>query len=270
MSDERSLARARAEELLGLLKRGAEFTKELLQENEKLRSQIVSADAETRAAAPKDFDKIRAELLQRIQGLEQEQKSTLERLSELEDENQEFARRFVEVEQENNNLANLYVASFQLHSTLSVNEVLRNIVEIVINLIGAEKFAIYVLDDNTDRLEAVAAEGEDVSAFPKLTLGSGVIGSAVKEGKTVCQETAQGDDLGSPLVCIPLRIDERPIGGIAIYQLLQQKDRFTPLDHELFNLLGGHAATALFSSKLYSQSERKRHTMQGLLELLTR
>ena len=59
------------------------------------------------------------------------------------------------------------------------------------------------------------------------------------------------------------------LGAIAIYRLLQQKDGFTPLDHELFNMLGGHAATALFAAKLYSQSERKLNTIQGFIDLLT-
>ena len=57
-------------------------------------------------------------------------------------------------------------------------------------------------------------------------------------------------------------------GAIAIYGLLQQKDGFTPLDHELFTLLGGHAATAIFAAQLYSQSERKLNTIQGFIDLL--
>ena len=40
------------------------------------------------------------------------------------------------------------------------------------------------------------------------------------------------------------------------------------MDHELFTLLAGHAATAIFSSKLYSTSERKLITLQGFLDML--
>ena len=67
---------------------------------------------------------------------------------------------------------------------------------------------------------------------------------------------------------IPLHIQRQPIGAIAIFSLLQQKEGFTALDHELFNLLGAHAATALFAARLYSQSERKLNTIQGFLDLL--
>ena len=77
-------------------------------------------------------------------------------------------------------------------------------------------------------------------------------------------------DFEAPIACIPLRVQEQSIGAIAIYKLLQQKERFTPLDHELFTLLAGHAATAIFSSRLYAQSERKLNTIQGFIDLLTK
>ncbi|MDW7983608.1 MAG: hypothetical protein RMK16_02830 [Acidobacteriota bacterium] len=51
--------------------------------------------------------------------------------------------------------------------------------------------------------------------------------------------------------------------------LFVQKDSFSALDHELFSLLAGHAATAIFSARLYTQSERKLTTLQSFLELLT-
>ena len=55
-----------------------------------------------------------------------------------------------------------------------------------------------------------------------------------------------------------------------VFGLLAQKDGFTAIDHELFNMLGGHAATAIFAAKLYSQSERKLNTIQGFIDLLTK
>jgi GAF domain-containing protein len=75
-------------------------------------------------------------------------------------------------------------------------------------------------------------------------------------------------DYTRPLVCIPLKIKEHVIGVIAIYKPLIQKQAFTDVDYELFSMLAGHAATALFSSKLYSQSERKLTTTQSFLDLL--
>jgi hypothetical protein len=248
MSKEHGGVFARGEEFLKLFSRGAEFTKEILTENARLRSRLTRIEtAQTSAAQdPDDWEKLREELIGRIETLQVERDGVLERLREVEGENQHFAERYVEVEDENNALANLYVASFQLHSTLDLPEVLKIILEIVINLIGAEVFAVYVVDEKTNRLEAVASEGQPLGAFPAVPTGSGVIGTSVASGDTWC-----GDARGS-------------------YSLLQQKERFTPLDHELFTLLAGHAATAIFSSRLFAHSERKLSTIQGFIDLLTK
>lgn len=203
-----------------------------------------------------------------------EYESILRELRSAESKNLEDAKRYVEIEEENNNLANLYVASYRLHSSLDVDEVLKTIVEIVSNLIGAEVFAVYVCDVSSDMLGAVASEGEPLSAFPTLKLGEGLVGRSVLEGEIVLGDpSAPGkspSNGGEPVVCVPLRVDDRPVGAVAIYKMLQQKDSFSSLDDELFALLAGHAATAIFASRLYSQSQRKLSTIRGFIDLLSR
>jgi len=272
MSKERGGVFGRGEEFLKLFSKGAEFTKELMQENERLRRSLVQLEMQHSSAAqnPDDWEKLRHELAERIENLQAERDHALERLREVESENHHFAERYIEIEEENNALANLYVASFQLHSTLDLSEVLKIILEIVINLVGAEVFAIYVVDEKANRLEAVASEGAPLRSFPRVALGSGVIGSSVASGDTFCGDSRGPEDAEAPIACIPLRVQEQSIGAIAIYKLLQQKERFTPLDHELFTLLAGHAATAVFSSRLYANSERKLNTIQGFIDLLTK
>jgi hypothetical protein len=272
VSDEKKEVFKRAEEFLGLFSRGAEFTKQLLQENERLRMRVTEVEERQNYAAQDgaEWGKLREELLERIAGLENEKQDVLDCLRAVEEENRHFADRYLEIEEENNNLANLYVASYQLHSTLDLSEVLKTIIEIVINLIGAEVFAVYVLDEKTDQLSPVASEGNALSVFPRVPMGSGVVGESVESGETVCGDALLSDDLERPIVCIPLRIEERPIGAIAIFRLLAQKDAFVPLDHELFTLLAGHAATSIFAAQLYGQSERKRNTIQGFIDLLTK
>src|SRR5438876_474446 len=103
-------------------------------------------------------------------------------------------------------------------------------------------------------------------------LGEGVLGEVAKTGESyyVNQDIEGGKvTLEKPLAAVPLKIKEHVIGLIAIYRLLQQKDSFSAVDYELFSLLAAHAATAIFSSKLYSQSERKLNTIQSFLDLLT-
>src|SRR5216684_6920601 len=240
----------RAEKFLELFNKGKEFTEELLRENQRLRYRLATIEGEV--------------------------KQLEERFHEIEAENKDFAARYVEIEEQNNNLANLYVASYQLHSTLDFREVIQIVQEIVINLIGAEAFAILLLDEKTNELKTIASEGEDVMPGTdaiSVRLGDGVLGNVAKTGESyyINQDMEDGGKvtLEKPLAAVPLKIKEHVIGLVVIYKLLQQKDSFSAVDYELFSLLAAHAATAIFSSKLYSQSERKLNTIQSFLDLLT-
>ncbi len=273
--DERSIF-SRAEEFLSLFRKGAEFTQEILKENERLRYKIVQLEEElknVRKGGTADHAAIDRGLIKKVEELEREREEILRKIQEVEAENKDFAQRYVEVEEENNNLANLYIASYQLHSTLDFKEVLQIILEIIINLIGAEEFGVLLLDEKMKALTAVAMEGIDLKKFPVIMLGQGSIGKVAKTGENYFSNplSAGGStNFLDPLVCIPLKIKDTIIGVIVIYKLLQQKHAFTPLDHELFTLLAGHAATAIFSSKMYSELQRKHHTIQGFINLLTK
>lgn len=273
-SDEEKDTASRADDFLQMFKKGAEFTQDLLKENERLRFRIVKLEEALKdkghEVSSESVDT--AELMRKIEALELEKEEILGRIKTVEEENQSFANRYIEIEEENNMLANLYIASYQLHSTLDFKEVLQIILEIVINLIGAEEFGVLLLDEKTNQLEPVASEGLETSEMPSIAVGKGIIGESVKNGENYFIETMEGyqRDFEKPIVCIPLKIKEHVIGVIVIYKLLIQKDQFTNVDYELFTLLAGHAATAVFSSRLYSDSERKLSTIQGFIDLLTK
>ena len=137
---------SRAEKFLELFNKGKEFTEELLRENQRLRYRIASLETDQVTASSDELQRLRAE----IQQLTDENRRIAQRFREVEEENKDFANRYIEIEEQNNNLANLYVASYQLHSTLDFREVIQIVQEIVINLIGAESFAILLLDEETD------------------------------------------------------------------------------------------------------------------------
>ncbi len=263
----------RAEEFLQLFKKGAEFTQDLLRENERLRYQLlqVQETAEPPVSAAPGTEEL-TRLHQKIRDLEKDKLEILERVKQVEAENIDFAKRYVEIEAENNQLANLYIASYQLHSTLDPTEVLQIISEIIINLIGAEEFAILLLDEKSGRLQGVAAEGLETDQIPAVMLGEGIIGQAAQTGENHFVADIEGYqyDLNHPLVTIPLKIKDHVIGVIVIYRLLVQKHRFAEVDYELFTLLAGHAATAIFSSNLYAESNRKLSTIQGFIGLLSK
>jgi hypothetical protein len=176
--DEDKDAVNRADEFLQIFKKGAEFTQDILKENERLRFRLVNLEESLKAKGGSlavETPETLA-LMKKIAALETEKAEILGRVKLVEEENQGFANRYVEIEEENNMLANLYIASYQLHSTLDFKEVLQIILEIVINLIGAEEFGVLLLDEKTNRLEPVASEGVAVSELPSVSIGKGIIG----------------------------------------------------------------------------------------------
>ncbi len=268
----------RAEELLAarreflqIFKRGAEFTEELLKENERLRFRV--AELELRGPQANRDDQLVKELMEKVQRLEGERNQLLRRFQEVEAENKDFASRYVEIENENNNLLNIYVASYQLHSTLDFQEVLQTIVEIVLNFVGAERFCIGLIEEKTLEFKPLVSEGIPREQFAGLSTTGGIVGKVIASGEphfvAEVEDASHKVDIATPKVCIPLKIKERVLGVILIYGFLEQKKRLAHVDYELFTLLAGHAATAIFSAKLYTESKRKLNTIQGLIDLVT-
>lgn len=259
-------------EFLQIFKRGAEFTEELLKENERLRFRVAELELRSPRETRGDAELAR-ELMDKVQRLESERQELIRRFQEVEAENKDFASRYVEIENENNNLLNIYVASYQLHSTLDFQEVLQIIVEIVLNFVGAEKFCIGLVDEKTLEFRPLVAEGVPRDDFSTLSTSTGIVGKVISSGEPhFVGEVDQAEgalDLAAPKVCIPLKIKERVLGVILIYGFLEQKKRLAHVDYELFTLLAGHAATAIFSAKLYTESRRKLNTIQGLIDLVT-
>jgi putative methionine-R-sulfoxide reductase with GAF domain len=257
----------KGQDILQIVSKAKEFTEELLKENERLRFKIASLEAAGGALA--SDERLQA-LQRRVHELEEKLAEIEARYRKVEEENKEFADRYIEIEEQNNNLANLYVASYQLHSTLDFKEVVRIVQEIVINLIGAEAFHILILSERTGQLEVESSEGQ-APARTSVPLGDGYIGRAAQSGENFFAENVarrEPSPFEEPIAVIPLKIKDSAIGVISINKLLVQKTAFTTMDYELFTLLAGHAATAVFSAKLYSTSTRKLSTLQGFLDML--
>lgn len=249
--DENTGPTQRAEEFLQVFKRGAEFTQDLLKENERLRYQVLKLEKSVvhgEQGADVDF------LKDRIGELESEKQEILDRIKLIEQENQNYDNRYSEIEAENNLLANLYISSYQLHSTLEISEIIRIIQEILLNLVGVEQFSIMLLDEDQQSLRPLVVEGADSGLVSQVRIGEGIIGAAAQSGeRRLLNPDESADVFVEPPVIIPLVVGQDIIGVINIYKLLQQKDSFSDIDEELFNLLGAHAATAIFTAMLHME-----------------
>jgi transcriptional regulator with GAF, ATPase, and Fis domain len=272
MEKEENEIQKRADDFLQIFRKGEEFTQDLLKENERLRYRVLKLEEELRM--PQRSVETYNSLTETLRQVREERNVLLDRYKEAEQENNGFAARYLEFEKEHNNLANLYVASYQLHSTLDFKEVLHILVEIIINLVGSDRFAVMFFDENAEELSVAASEGFEDLRFDRVKVDDGgIIAQVAKTGESYYEpdlENFMSDSEFDPIACIPLKVGHRVIGAIAIFSLMEQKKKkLTRVDYELLSMLAGHAATAVFSSKLYSQSERKLSAIQGSIDLLS-
>ncbi|MEM7349663.1 MAG: GAF domain-containing protein [Acidobacteriota bacterium] len=243
------------------------YVEDLLAENEKLRRQLAANQDETcslrRAAEQADAS---ARLLREELDRERQERSALrDHLAEVEDESRSFSERYVHVEQQNNDLANLYVAGYRLHGTLERSEVLAAIQEIIINLVGCEELAIFETDVESAALRLIGSFGIDAEVFGRIALtpGAGIIGHVAASGEAYLMggvERASRSPLDEHLsACIPLRVEDRVCGVIAMFRLLPQKEKgLGALDLEMLDLLSAQAGTALYCTELHARRELTR------------
>jgi nitrate/nitrite-specific signal transduction histidine kinase len=257
-----------AEDFLQVFKKGVQFTEELLDENERLRVRVVQLEEENHALAAQKMDSQPfQELLDQIKSMGGEGDRLLERFSAVESESRDFKRRYQEIEEENNRLANLYIASFQLHSTLDLAEVVRVAFEIIVNLVGSMDFTLFIKEGS--KLVPVCSQGRDLAGLPLITIGKGIAGKSAQQGILyISGDEMTEASLQEPKVCVPLLMEGKLLGLIVIFSFLDHKTCITELDRELFNLLGGHAATALYSARLNADSKTINRDAASYIKIL--
>jgi hypothetical protein len=251
---------AEREQFIRTFSKGAQLTKEFLEEYDAMQVQLHALREENgrlRAAVEAD-DAIR-ELIKKIESLELERNELLSQHKRIEEVTSDFNERFHEMENDFANLANLFVASNSLHSSLSPRAVTRRVKEVLEQLVGAEQFGIYLAVDEGRTLVPIALAGLGSSPPSAEALGSGTVGEVARSGAAHIDDEcdpSQGT-LDNPPAVFPLQIDDNVVGVVAIFRCFGQKTRFSTVDFELFKLLGQHAAAALMSSALFAQAERK-------------
>jgi GAF domain-containing protein len=172
-----------------------------------------------------------------------------------------FGARFHEMEEELSKLANVYVASYQLHSTLSVVRVIQHLKELLQQLVGADRYAVYMADPARKNLLLVASEHLDEKKHARISLNADDASTAERVFLTGQAHVTEGPLSKSnerhPAAVLPMHFDERVVGVIAIHTVFAQKPSFGPVDFELFKMLGAHAASALAGALLYAAADAK-------------
>lgn len=240
------------------------YIQKLLDSNDRARRKVAVLESEhaalerERLAAREEIVSLREQLAR----CRDDHAELQARLSEVENDSRSFADEYLQLEKRNSNLVNLYVASYGLHGTLDRDAVLRNIREIVVNLIGSEELVVLEVDDGN--LRAVDSFGVDEEAWAGLRPDDGLIGRVVAGGEPWIEGRSDDSERTAAeehlTACIPLRVAGRVFGAVVIFRLLPQKSSgLVDLDYELLDLLAAQAGTALFCSTLFA-----RHGTEGV------
>jgi GAF domain-containing protein len=177
------------------------------------------------------------------------------RLAEQQAAHRRSLERITLAEEQATRLTRLYVSTLRLHEARAPEQVLEALQEIAANLIGSEELALFRLEPGSHTLVKRCSLGLPAEHLRTVELGQGPIGQAALSGETYVAPVPPRVGQGAPeqvSACVPLRLEGRMYGALALFHLLPQKQRLDDTDRELLELLAEHAAPALYRAELYA------------------
>ena len=165
-----------------------------------------------------------------------------------------------EEEMGNDQLKMIIKAAELVNSTIKIDEVLKNIVEVATDLTNAERGTLYLVDREKAELWSLIAMGSERKEI-RVKLGEGLSGFVAKTGEILNIKDARRDprwrsdfDKSSGFVTknvltFPIKNNKEEI--IGVLQLLNSRNgEFSSLDEELLNAMSIHAALALQNAEM--------------------
>ncbi len=169
-----------------------------------------------------------------------------------------------------------------INSTLNLEPLLHNIIQIATDLTTTEASSILLLDKKTGELHfeiATGVKGQEVKPIV-VPLENSIAGSVVKEGKPLLipdvrkdsRHYHQGDDMTQfstrSILGVPLRVKDKVIGVLEVLNKMDDEE-FTQNDVETLNILAAQAAIAIENARLFQQSDLLSEVVHELRTPLT-
>ena len=175
---------------------------------------------------------------------EEEIRFLRERLTTVTEESRQLSTRYVELEQQNSDLIKLYVAHARLQGATSRQEAMAALHEIVLTLIGSERFA--VLEPVAGQLRVTSSFGITALTPEQLPGAVARVRDAARTGALFVAPRDSADNECQLTACVPLWSPAGVKGVIAIYELLPHKVWLDQLDFALLDLLTSLGGRALY------------------------
>jgi signal transduction histidine kinase len=173
----------------------------------------------------------------------------------------------------------LFAASVAVTSELSLDVLLRRLVETAAELTGARYAALGVIDAGGSQLEQFITHGIDAethAAIGSLPRGRGILGVLIRDAKPLRLHDLAEDprSVGFPpahppmrsFLGVPIMLRGVAYGNLYLTEKQGGED-FTEEDEELVTLLAGQAAVTIENARLYEASIRWSRQLQSLEEV---
>ncbi len=157
----------------------------------------------------------------------------------------------------------LYEISRSLMTTIDLDTLLDQVVELAIRETGADRASL-MLEENGE-LHVVAARGlpRDIMRTARTRVGEGIAGWVAQHGEPLLldKQVSMPPELEDALrraeiasaVCVPLIVKDRVIGVLNLTKLEGTEQPFTSGDRDLISVLAGQVAVAIENARLFQE-----------------
>ncbi|MBM3143976.1 MAG: GAF domain-containing protein [Chloroflexi bacterium] len=165
----------------------------------------------------------------------------------------------------------------QIASTTELDDLLREMLDLIITVCGASTGTMYLLDEETNELvfQVVRGNKTDLALIgQRISADKGIVGQTIQKKEAIVVEDLAndprwygpvGDGEGQlrNAITFPLLLRGEPIGAVQTFNFTQ-----TPL--QLIQLLGNRMASEYEKAALLHKSEQHSQRLQALISLIAR
>ncbi len=173
-------------------------------------------------------------------------------LAEASRKSRELTTRFSEADSTGEQLANWFIALGRLHEATSATQVVSLLGEVLIHLVGSQRFAVFTISSDGESIGLASSLGVEASHVERLPTLSGRIASA---SRGLAYVRSPGDEPALELetelsACIPLRAHGLTLGVIAMFDWATHAPAPRATELETLTLLASHVGIALLTCQL--------------------
>jgi len=225
----------------------------VLQENQQLRLLSARLDSE-RLQLHAQIVLLRREL----EIFDRERQSLDRRLSEMSTGMPEGHQRVRDLMQHSALLTELHRIVLRMHGTTERARIFESIERAMEKLAGSKELMVFEADRTENVLRLVHANSVDASRFKSISFGKGVIGRVASTGDPFFEGRSKMNGLSVDEqelgIAVPLKIDERVVGVVAVFGSDPTIMGTGAMQDELYEIFARHTASALYCSSQRSGS----------------